>query len=243
METVVDTCERELRRWIVRGEVRPGERLPPERTLATRLGVNRTTLRSALTRLATARLVRVRQGSGYVVQDFSKVAGLELVGELANDSDGSQARLAADLLRVRRAVLAMALDDLTERRPDATRVAETVGRIRALVGEGAGCMELAEAEHELMSIMLSAGRTPVLSLSFNGVCFAVRSMPRLCDAMYADPNALVEVATLLLRCAEQPSASAIQAALDAMDARDRSLLALLGRPRPIDHAPVATHAE
>lgn len=44
-----------------------GTALPPERELATRLGVSRTTLRSAVDRLALLGYIRVRHGSGSVV--------------------------------------------------------------------------------------------------------------------------------------------------------------------------------
>lgn len=225
VETVVDTCERELRRWILRGEIKAGERLPPERALAARLGVNRTTLRSALTRLAAARLVTVRQGSGYVVQDVERVGGLELVPELASEEDGSLARMAADLLRVRRALVGMAL---SEPRPEAAGgVARGVARLRARIDAGASCGELAEVEHEILSALLSAAPTPVLSLSFNSVCFAVQAMPRLCEALYADLAALVAFATAVQRCMEAPSPAAAEAALAALDARDGTVLAHL----------------
>ena len=56
-----------LRRWLVSGRHRVGERLPPEHDLAAMLDVSRGTLRTALTRLeARGEIVR-RQGSGTFV--------------------------------------------------------------------------------------------------------------------------------------------------------------------------------
>jgi GntR family transcriptional repressor for pyruvate dehydrogenase complex len=46
------------------GTYSPGERLPPERELATRLGVSRATLRQALQRVAELGLVESRRGRG-----------------------------------------------------------------------------------------------------------------------------------------------------------------------------------
>jgi len=52
-----------LRRQIVRGAVRPGDRLPPETQLMEQFGVSRPTIREAFRILETERLIVVRPGS------------------------------------------------------------------------------------------------------------------------------------------------------------------------------------
>ena len=52
----------ELRRQIVRGTVKPGEKLPPETELMTQFGVSRPTIREAFRILETERLIVVRPG-------------------------------------------------------------------------------------------------------------------------------------------------------------------------------------
>jgi DNA-binding FadR family transcriptional regulator len=52
---------------IAAGEFAPGERLPPERDLAGKLGVSRATVREAMIALELAGLVDVRTGSGIYV--------------------------------------------------------------------------------------------------------------------------------------------------------------------------------
>ncbi|RFZ12249.1 HTH-type transcriptional regulator Mce2R [Mycobacterium marinum] len=54
---------------ILDGVFPPGSALPPERELAERLGVNRTSLRQGLARLQQMGLIETRQGSGNVVRD------------------------------------------------------------------------------------------------------------------------------------------------------------------------------
>nr|WP_242669980.1 FadR/GntR family transcriptional regulator [Mycobacterium decipiens] len=54
---------------ILDGVFPPGSTLPPERDLAERFGVNRTSLRQGLARLQQMGLIEVRHGSGSVVRD------------------------------------------------------------------------------------------------------------------------------------------------------------------------------
>ncbi len=54
---------------ILRGILRPGERLPGERDLAERMGVSRPSLREALADLQQAGLITTRAGSGIYVAD------------------------------------------------------------------------------------------------------------------------------------------------------------------------------
>src|SRR2546429_4374803 len=57
----------QLREMIHRGELRPGDRLPPERDLAKLLGVSRPTLRAAIRSLAAVGVLQSRQGAGTFV--------------------------------------------------------------------------------------------------------------------------------------------------------------------------------
>ncbi len=54
----------QLREMIHRGELRPGDRLPPERDLARMIGVSRPTLRAGIRSLAAVGVLQSRQGAG-----------------------------------------------------------------------------------------------------------------------------------------------------------------------------------
>jgi GntR family transcriptional repressor for pyruvate dehydrogenase complex len=56
-----------LREMIHNGELRPGDRLPPERDLARLLGVSRPTLRAGIRSLAAVGVLQSRQGAGTFV--------------------------------------------------------------------------------------------------------------------------------------------------------------------------------
>ena len=60
---------RQIELLILRGILRPGERLPPERELADRLGVSRPSLRDAIADLQDKGLLSTRPGSGIFVAD------------------------------------------------------------------------------------------------------------------------------------------------------------------------------
>lgn len=54
----------QIRDLISRGELCPGDQLPPERDLAQRLGISRPSLRAGLRSLIATGILRARQGSG-----------------------------------------------------------------------------------------------------------------------------------------------------------------------------------
>jgi GntR family transcriptional regulator, transcriptional repressor for pyruvate dehydrogenase complex len=60
---------------IEHGEIAPGERLSPDRVIATELKVSRATVREALLALELLGVVEIRHGSGVYVLDTSAMAG------------------------------------------------------------------------------------------------------------------------------------------------------------------------
>ena len=68
-ERLSSAVTRQIEKLILRGILRPGERLPAERDLAARLGVSRPSLREALADLAQRGLLTSRAGAGIYVAD------------------------------------------------------------------------------------------------------------------------------------------------------------------------------
>ena len=60
---------RQIEQLILRGILRPGERLPPERELAERMNVSRPSLRYAISTLQDSGLLTARPGAGIFVAD------------------------------------------------------------------------------------------------------------------------------------------------------------------------------
>lgn len=68
-ERVADTVMQQIEKLILRGILRPGERLPSERDLSERMGVSRPSLREAIADLESRGLLATRKGSGIYVAD------------------------------------------------------------------------------------------------------------------------------------------------------------------------------
>jgi GntR family transcriptional repressor for pyruvate dehydrogenase complex len=73
--TLAHDAAEHLKRLIVDGTLRPGDKLPPERELSGRLGVSRPTLREAVRALVIMGLLESRHGSGTYVARGTGEAG------------------------------------------------------------------------------------------------------------------------------------------------------------------------
>src|SRR6056297_2063087 len=68
-EKLSQSVIRQIELLILRGILRPGERLPSERELSERLGVSRPSLRDAVSELQARGLLKARANSGIFVAD------------------------------------------------------------------------------------------------------------------------------------------------------------------------------
>ncbi|KKM10477.1 hypothetical protein SY88_12285 [Clostridiales bacterium PH28_bin88] len=83
---------------IFKGELKPGEKLPPERELAVMMGVSRTSLREALKLLAAMGLVTIKHGQGVFITEQDPDAYLKRFAE----SILLQRDTVADLFQIRK---------------------------------------------------------------------------------------------------------------------------------------------
>jgi GntR family transcriptional repressor for pyruvate dehydrogenase complex len=78
-KTLPDRIADELIARIFVEELKPGDLLPPERTLALELSVDRTSLRMALRQLTRMNVIRALRGSGITVLDYRRHAGIDFL--------------------------------------------------------------------------------------------------------------------------------------------------------------------
>ena len=89
-----------LLKYILGGGVNPGDKLPPERTLATQLNVTRATLREALKKLEQLKLIVIHQGKGIIVEDFHK-ASIDLIFSLLVINNQIDLKILENILEAR----------------------------------------------------------------------------------------------------------------------------------------------
>ena len=75
--TTAEEVVMRLREMIHRGDLRPGDRLPPERDLAKILGVSRPTLRAGIRSLAAVGVLKSKQGAGTFVVEADASPALD----------------------------------------------------------------------------------------------------------------------------------------------------------------------
>lgn len=180
-QRAVDLAAAALRRGVLAGQFTPGSFLPPERELAARLGVNRLTLRAALSRLEAEGLVLPQQGKGVRVEDWRQEGTAVLLPHLIATADPS---FLQGFLALRRAVAAEAVAAACLRATEADLTA-----LEALAGEVASAPDpsrLAEGNLAFSeAIVRVAGNLP-LRLLFNTVAGALRARPDLRQAVLLD---------------------------------------------------------
>lgn len=148
---------------IRQGEFPAGERLPPERELALKLGVSRPSLREALIALEIGGQVEIRMGSGVYARDGSA----DDIGALGDSpSELMQARAA-----IEGSVVVLAAARMTAATLD--RLRRTIERMRRLAAAGKSPVEADRQFH--MLIAETAGNS-VLS-RFVGELFDSRHDP------------------------------------------------------------------
>ena len=102
MVTLPEQVAERLQADIYAGTYPIGGRLPSERKLAASLGVHRSVIREALTRLGRTGLVETRRGSGSTVLDFRATASLDMLeGLVAGGPDAFSRTLLLDVMDFR----------------------------------------------------------------------------------------------------------------------------------------------
>jgi GntR family transcriptional regulator, transcriptional repressor for pyruvate dehydrogenase complex len=77
---VADQAILKIKGMIMAGQLRPGDRLPPEPELAAQIGVSRSSLREAVRALALIQVLEVRRGDGTYVTSLEPAMLMESTG-------------------------------------------------------------------------------------------------------------------------------------------------------------------
>ena len=112
-----DAVVRNLEQRILEGSLKPGGRLPPERDLASELGVSRTSVREAIQKLVSRGMLYARQGEGTFVTDRLDAGFSDPWEEMLR----GHASVREDLLEFRHLLEAKAAECAASRATDADR--------------------------------------------------------------------------------------------------------------------------
>lgn len=215
-DRAVDVAANLLRERILSGDFPAGSLLPPERRLSESLGINRLTLRAAISVLESERLVRPRQGEGVRVLDFRETAGLDVLCHLSGPERVDAAR---SFFELRRAIAAEAVALAAQRaRPEQLaelrRLAELQRRERDLDA-------FVERDLEFVRALLQAADSLAMELFTNTAERVYRAHPEVAKSMAADLEAVRDsyAATVELMTSADPESIRVlvRKALETVD--------------------------
>lgn len=134
---VTDEAITKIKDMLISGELKAGDRLPPEKDLSERLGLSRSSLREAVKALELIRVLDVRRGDGTYVTSLEPSILMETMSFVV---DLHQENSAAQLLEVRR-ILEPGSASLAARRISPEAAADLRDCV-AVVGENSSEEEL-----------------------------------------------------------------------------------------------------
>jgi GntR family transcriptional repressor for pyruvate dehydrogenase complex len=134
---VTDEAILKIKGMLLSGELRPGDRLPPEKELSEKLGLSRNSLREAVKALELIRVLDVRRGDGTYVTSLDPSLLLEAMSFVV---DLHQDASVLELFEVRR-LLEPAAAALAVRRIDESHIA-TLTELLSRVGEDTSVEDL-----------------------------------------------------------------------------------------------------
>ena len=153
---LTDRVAATLREQITQGGFSPGDVLPPETVIAGRLGISRTVLREAVSRLKADGLVSSKQGVGLVVLDNRPSSVLRLRAAAAHDLEEVisivELRLGFEIEAAGFAAMRRDADDLEEMR-------QALAEMRAAVESGKESIGV-EADFRFHRAIANATRNP-----------------------------------------------------------------------------------
>lgn len=160
-----------LRAQILSGKYGPGERLPSERELSERLGVNRSSVREALKKLEQLGMIAIRPGGGARVVPMAE-AGLGVLRHALNATAPNR-ELVAQWLDVHELVIAGAARIAMERGTQ-EEFDEAKRLLRRLVSAATTDEEFVAVTDQLTALIAGASRNVVLMMVRNGLTAAAQ---------------------------------------------------------------------
>jgi DNA-binding FadR family transcriptional regulator len=176
---------------ILSGRFAPGDKLPPERELAEKLGASRPVVHAALDELASRGLLRIENRKGVFVSDWRREGSIEVLLSLMSYSgDEISPRLFESMLEMRLLFETETARLAAQRRTGAQldEIEKVVARERLLETREGHEVTLLDYDFHL-AVAIASGND-IYPLIMNSMR---RIYHRILDRFYADPGVVPEV--------------------------------------------------
>ncbi len=211
--SIVELILERLRDEILSGEYKPGTALPPERELADRYGVNRTSVKHALMKLESVGMIDIKHGVGSLVADYAERGGAAVLEYLLATEEIDH-KLLEDALEVRVSIGAE-IAKLAAKRAQPSTVStlqDLANRVAAAKDEP---MKLQALDMELFEMLTDATGNRAFKLIVNSVSAAyLPQAPKLAHG-FTDTTAAVAGVRAIVDAVAKGDANAARDAAEA----------------------------
>jgi DNA-binding FadR family transcriptional regulator len=210
----VTTSDR-IKDLILSDGLRPGDLLPAEGELCTRLGVSRSNVREAIRKLSTLDIVDVRHGHGTYVGEMTLDALVEALVFRGVLSPGDDLDALRDVVEVRKALDHGMSEQIVHvlNGTENSELKDLVDEMTALAADGKTFPQQDRAFHTGLLAKLGNSLVGQLVAAFWDVHTAV--LPKLNVAVASDLEQTARAHGLMLEAAESGDAEAFRAAITA----------------------------
>lgn len=210
----VTTSDR-IKDLILSDGLRPGDLLPTEGELCTRLGISRSNVREAIRKLSTLDIVDVRHGHGTYVGEMTLDALVEALVFRGVLSPGDDLDALRDVVEVRKALDHGMSEQIVHalKGTENSELRDLVDEMTALAADGKTFPQQDRAFHTGLLAKLGNSLVGQLVAAFWDVHTAV--LPKLNVAVASDLEQTARAHGLMLEAAESGDAEAFRAAITA----------------------------
>ncbi len=200
-ESLSEQVAEKIQQSIIQGQLRPGDRLPPERELGEQLGVSRTVIREATKQLQERGLVKVLTGSGTYVSKIEPAAISQSIG-LFMWGHGHAFR---DLLEIRKMLEVEIAGHAAERATDEdiqqleSALEQMVAGLPGVHQDAAGLEKFVQADLLFHQIMARASKNSLLPLLLAPITDLLLEFSRQASSLHGAPENAIHFHRTLLQ--------------------------------------------
>ena len=199
-----ETIIREIETQIIRGKLRPGEKLPTERELAVQTGVSKSVVHFGLIELKRRGFVTIVPRQGIYVADYAKTGTAETLNEVLRLNGGRLTfKMSVEIVELRNAVEGGALIRLAKNHTDEniSRLCDALDKMKEAKRLDSGIPEIARIESSFHSLICEESGNDMFSLVMNSFSQISELLWQYCE-MFWGVEGLIEHDEMLIAMIE-----------------------------------------